>query len=170
VRADNSAIIAPASAAMTAARKSMRTNLANTGDIRPMVVESGGEAVKGGRMRHGSHLGRRRRSALPRHRARISRAFRIQVIEAADAESALTLLRDERVDLLSTGINLGPGMTGIELARLAREQCPGLKVIFVSGDHRIERLEPRDRNHFVSKPYRGPDLAQAVADLLATPD
>jgi len=96
--------------------------------------------------------------------------FGYEVIEAADAESALTLLRDERVDLLSTGINLGPGMTGIELARLAREQCPGLKVIFVSGDHRIERLEPRDRNHFVSKPYRGPDLAQAVADLLATPD
>ena len=97
--------------------------------------------------------------------------FGYEVIEAADAESALTLLRDERVDLLSTGINLGPGMTGIDLARLAREQNPGLKVLFVSGEIRgIERLEPRDRNHFVPKPYRLQDLAQAVGSALANPD
>jgi len=96
--------------------------------------------------------------------------FGYEVIEAADGETAPTLLRNERVDLLSTGINLWPSMDGIELARLAREQQPGLKVLFVSADTRIERLEPRDRSHFVAKPYRGPDLAQAVADLLANPD
>src|SRR6516165_6478659 len=64
------------------------------------------------------------------------------VIEAADGDTALALLREEWVDLLSTGINLWPEMDGIELARRAREQNPDLKVLFVSADTRIERLEP----------------------------
>jgi CheY-like chemotaxis protein len=90
-----------------------------------------------------------------------------EVIEAADGETALAMLRDERVDLLSTGIILGPPMDGIELARRAREQNPNLKVLFVSGDLRVERLEPKDRDRFVPKPYRVQQLAEAVAAALA---
>ena len=90
-----------------------------------------------------------------------------EVIEAADCETALAMLRDERVDLLSTGIILGPPMDGIKLARRAREQNPNLKVLFVSGDLRVERLEPKDQDRFVPKPYRMQQLAEAVAAALA---
>jgi CheY-like chemotaxis protein len=90
-----------------------------------------------------------------------------EVIEAADGVTALAMLRAERVDLLSTGIILGPPMDGIELARRAREQNPNLKVLFVSGDLRVERLEPKDRDRFVPKPYRIQQLAEAVAAALA---
>ena len=89
------------------------------------------------------------------------------VIEAADGDTALSLLREEWVDLLSTGINLWPEMDGIELARRAREQNPDLKVLFVSADTRIERLEPRDRDRFVPKPYTLRQLKDAVADAFS---
>jgi CheY-like chemotaxis protein len=85
------------------------------------------------------------------------------VVSAADKDVALALLRDERFDLISTGINNWASMDGIELARRAREQQPGLKVVFVSADiHSRDRLEPRDWDHFVEKPFTIRQLARAL--------
>ncbi len=56
-----------------------------------------------------------------------------RVLEAADGEAGLQLLRSpERVDLLVTDIGL-PGMDGRQLADAARERRPGLKVLFITG-------------------------------------
>ena len=60
-------------------------------------------------------------------------ALGFTVLPAADAASALTILRGEsRVDVLFTDIGL-PGMRGPELAQGAVALRPGLKVIFASG-------------------------------------
>jgi PAS domain S-box-containing protein len=56
-----------------------------------------------------------------------------RTIEAADGPSGLRLLRmNEQIDLLVTDIGL-PGMNGRQLADLARETRPDLKILFITG-------------------------------------
>ena len=56
-----------------------------------------------------------------------------RTIEAADGPSGLRLLcMNEQVDLLITDVGL-PGMNGRQLADLARETRPDLKIIFITG-------------------------------------
>ncbi|WP_445178223.1 PAS domain S-box protein [Pseudomonas sp. McL0111] len=53
--------------------------------------------------------------------------------EAEDAKSALPVLESSvRVDLLVTDVGL-PGMNGRQLAEIARQHRPGLKVLFMTG-------------------------------------
>ncbi|MGR4973725.1 PAS domain-containing protein [Pseudomonas sp. LARHCG127] len=54
-------------------------------------------------------------------------------LEAQDAMMALPLLESEqRIDLLVTDVGL-PGMNGRQLAEIARQHRPGLKVLFMTG-------------------------------------
>lgn len=52
--------------------------------------------------------------------------------EAADGEMALPLLIRQQPDLLITDIKM-PFMDGLTLARLAKKEIPGLKVVIISG-------------------------------------
>lgn len=56
-----------------------------------------------------------------------------QSVGVSTAEDALEALGPPAVDVLITDLNL-PGMSGIELARRARERHPTLKIIIASGD------------------------------------
>jgi len=54
-------------------------------------------------------------------------------VEAPDAETALPVLAsDRRLDLMITDVGL-PGLSGRQLADIAREHRPDLKVLFVTG-------------------------------------
>ena len=54
-------------------------------------------------------------------------------IEAVDAPSAIPILNSDRaIDLLVTDVGL-PGMNGRQLAEVARQSRPDLKVLFVTG-------------------------------------
>jgi PAS domain S-box-containing protein len=56
-----------------------------------------------------------------------------RTIEAGDGSSGLRLLRmNEQIDLLITDVGL-PGMNGRQLADLARETRPDLKILFITG-------------------------------------
>ncbi|MBV9997310.1 MAG: response regulator [Caulobacteraceae bacterium] len=54
-----------------------------------------------------------------------------EVTACADGEEAAAVL-DEAWDLLLTDIVM-PGMDGIEVARLAAQRHPGLKIMFITG-------------------------------------
>ncbi len=57
-----------------------------------------------------------------------------QVVEAADGPAALRLLRSgAQVDLLVTDVGLPGGLNGRQVADAAREQRPGLPVLFITG-------------------------------------
>ena len=90
----------------------------------------------------------------------------------SSAEEALRLLDagGVRCRLLLTDIALGPGMRGIELARLAEQRLPGLAVILMSG-FSSELLDAnRDApGHWelLKKPYGRDELADAVARVMA---
>ena len=86
-----------------------------------------------------------------------------RVLTAADGAAALALLRDNvAVDLLFTDVVM-PGLDGIEVARRARGQSPGLKVLFTSGY--AADVIPAGR--LLKKPYRPNQLADEIAEMLA---
>ncbi len=87
-----------------------------------------------------------------------------QVLEAAGAEAALTILEDRSraVDIVITDVVM-PGISGRDLARRVRAIRPTLPVVFTSGytDGEIVRrglLDPADA--FLQKPYTPTTLAE----------
>lgn len=89
------------------------------------------------------------------------------VLEAADADEAIRLIGCERIDLLFTDIDLGPGPDGVTLARAARAARPDLKVVYASG--RRQRLEPElsvAGSVFMAKPYRPTDVRHVIGKML----
>ncbi len=84
------------------------------------------------------------------------------VLTAEDGATALSMLGDGvRIDVLFTDIVM-PGIDGIEVARRAVEQMPGLKVLFASGY--TAGFGPVQ--HLLKKPYRPRQLANEIAVAL----
>jgi PAS domain S-box-containing protein len=95
-----------------------------------------------------------------------------RVLQAVDAEAALSILRsDQRVDLLFTDVVL-PGRSGKVLADESSIARPGLKVLFTTGYSRNAivhhgRLDPGVR--LLQKPFTFDQLAIRVRELLDEP-
>ena len=86
-----------------------------------------------------------------------------EVVEAASAREALKLLEGGlRADLLLTD-HLMPGMTGTELARVARERMPGVPVLLISGFAEAEGVAPDLPR--LTKPFRQAELASMLSTL-----
>ncbi|HEX9464193.1 MAG TPA: PAS domain S-box protein [Alphaproteobacteria bacterium] len=102
------------------------------------------------------------------------RSLGYNVVTAADGPSALAKLqrRDRAIDVLFTDVVMPSGMSGIELARQARELLPHLQVLLASGypmsalsaDHGLT-----DEFMFLSKPYRWSDLSDRIRAIRGTP-
>ncbi|HYX46311.1 MAG TPA: PAS domain-containing protein [Sphingomicrobium sp.] len=85
------------------------------------------------------------------------------VVEAPSAEAAIQLLaHGMKPDILITD-HLMPGMNGIDLATAARERCPGLPVLIVSGYAEHAGLTPDLPR--LTKPFRRNELAAAIAAI-----
>ena len=92
-----------------------------------------------------------------------------RAIQAADGPSGLKLLQSGiRIDLLVTDIGL-PGLNGRQVADAAREQRPGLKVLFMTGyaeNATIANgfLEPD--MEMITKPFAIEALATRIRDMI----
>ncbi len=92
-----------------------------------------------------------------------------QGIEAADARSAIPVLQSSRrIDLLVTDVGL-PNMNGRQLAEIARQARPGLRILFVTGyaeqaAFRGGFLEPG--MDMMTKPFALDALASTLRELL----
>ncbi|EWC39066.1 ATP-binding protein [Stutzerimonas stutzeri] len=72
-----------------------------------------------------------------------------QTLEAGEASEALRITESgQRIDLLISDVGL-PGMNGRQLADIARQQRPGLKVLFATGY----------AESFAANDFLGPDMA-----------
>jgi CheY-like chemotaxis protein len=88
------------------------------------------------------------------------------VLTAPDGATALLMLRNRTpIDVLFTDIVM-PGLDGVEVARRALQQVPGLKVLFASGY--APGLGPV--SPLLKKPYRAHQLAREIALVLSKYD
>ena len=95
-----------------------------------------------------------------------------RVLQASDGPSALELLDDHLdIDLLLSDIVMPGGMKGPDLARRALEQCPQIKLLYMSGyaddpNFREGSFEPYAES--ITKPFHSDQLAAKVREVLDT--
>jgi two-component system, cell cycle sensor histidine kinase and response regulator CckA len=102
-------------------------------------------------------------------RAFASRALRMRgftVLEAESAEVALQILEDEtlKIDIFVTDVVM-PGMDGPTWVRIALQQRPQVRVIFVSGyaEESLSEGQARIQNStFLAKPFSLSELTETV--------
>ncbi|WP_235528818.1 MULTISPECIES: PAS domain-containing sensor histidine kinase [unclassified Phenylobacterium] len=93
-----------------------------------------------------------------------------QAIEVADAASGLKVLgSDAEIDLLITDVGLPGGMNGKQMADIARNKRPTLKVLFITGYAENAalsngRLDPG--MHVMSKPFPMDKLASRIRTII----
>jgi CheY-like chemotaxis protein len=94
-----------------------------------------------------------------------------RVLTATTGAEALAVLRQEKlIEVLLSDVVLPGGLSGIELARAARQLKPGLKVVLSSGyvgDEVRDDLVPGEFC-FLPKPYRPAELAAKLTEVLSS--
>ncbi len=91
------------------------------------------------------------------------------VLVGCDGAEALNLSRQrsERIDLLLTDVQMGDGITGIELAELIRQDRSGIAVLVISGLPASGPLAAAKGYAFLPKPFAPATLTGRVRELLA---
>lgn len=82
---------------------------------------------------------------------------------ACESGTAASLVLDHvgcNVTTLLTDINLAGTMDGIELAQIAHERFPALRIIVISANPRVSRLP--DGTQFIAKPWKPLELLRGA--------
>jgi PAS domain S-box-containing protein len=103
--------------------------------------------------------------------AEVLRGYGHRVVEAASGAEAMEVMRrrEQRIDVLLTDVVM-PGVGGRELAREARAEQPGLRVILMSGywgDGSEPKSDAARGEWFLRKPFQMEELGRAVQEALA---
>jgi PAS domain S-box-containing protein len=98
--------------------------------------------------------------------AELFRAIGYEVLTASSGAEAVDLLeRTKNINILFSDIVMPNGMNGVELARLARQRYPDLKIILASG-YPLPILNAEHGNldsfPFIHKPYQLSELAKKL--------
>ena len=95
-----------------------------------------------------------------------------QVFEADSGSAALAMLETGgKIDLIFSDVVMPGGMSGYELARLARERFPLTKILLTSGydaELAAEQDTAASELKVLSKPYKQADLARALRQALGS--
>ena len=91
------------------------------------------------------------------------------VTEAEDGEQAFEKLKTESFDVLVTDRNMGPGMDGIELAKIAYTIQPNLRIILFTSNFKglSENDRPKYLHRMVHKPIGLGCLSETIRELLS---
>lgn len=90
-----------------------------------------------------------------------------QVIEAGNADQAIDVLRSTaRIDVVVTDVQMPGDRNGLDVARAAREERPGVKVIVMSSHFTPTEKHEHFIDLFVSKPTRSHQLAQTIVEFI----
>ena len=92
-------------------------------------------------------------------------------IEAIDAKTAIPILQsDRRIDLLISDVGL-PGLNGRQLAEIARQSRPDLKILFITGYAQNAAVRAGFLDHgmdMMTKPFAVDALATKIRSILGT--
>jgi two-component system, response regulator PdtaR len=89
-----------------------------------------------------------------------------EVLEAADAEEALTIL-ESRDDICSvfTDVRMPGSMDGIRLARAIKGRWPPIRLVLMSGLDIPEDFELPIQSQFIRKPYANGQIIAALRQV-----
>lgn len=92
--------------------------------------------------------------------------------EAENGEKAIAELNSTKGFVgLITDIRLGPGLSGWEVARKARQGAPGIAVVYVTGDSAGDWVaEGVPNSVLLQKPFAGAQVTTAISNLLNAVD
>lgn len=92
------------------------------------------------------------------------------IIEAKDGKTALSQIDEHpEIDVLFTDVVLPGGMSGYDIADVARRNIPTIKIILTSGypEGEIDKSAPNDeQSWFIRKPYRKAELAELFSQVM----
>jgi DNA-binding NtrC family response regulator len=88
------------------------------------------------------------------------------VIEACNADEALTILQSAIPDLLISDVRMPGTLDGLELMKTVRETQSDLPVIIISGHLDPSAAKAEGAIDFISKPYLMETVFQAVRNVL----
>ena len=84
------------------------------------------------------------------------------VYTAGDGMEALAILKRRRTEIDVAVVDFAmPDMNGLQVARLARETCPGLPIVMLTGYFDVSLEE--EGVSVVQKPFSDAALSQAIA-------
>ncbi|MFC1458427.1 ATP-binding protein [Microvirga arabica] len=90
-----------------------------------------------------------------------------QVTHAADAQTALTILRSgTRIDLVFSDIVMPGDLNGVDLARIVRSEQPSLPVLLATGYSNVAQAAMDDGFTILRKPYNLAELSACIDRLL----
>ena len=93
-----------------------------------------------------------------------------RVLAASSAEEALVLIdRGEPIDIVFSDVVM-PGLSGVDLARIARKKRPDLPVLLASGYSEEIVAGAGGGFDFVRKPYDACALDEAIRKALKQPE
>ncbi len=99
--------------------------------------------------------------------ARYLQEHGFRVLEAADADEAMTLLRSHSdVQAFVTDAHLPGKRDGYELARVVRERWPAIAVVMMSGHSDASFGPVLDGAEFIAKPYILEHLAPTLHRMI----
>ncbi|WP_368563962.1 response regulator [Pseudoxanthomonas sp. UTMC 1351] len=88
------------------------------------------------------------------------------VVVARRGVEALEMLQQHDIDVLFTDVAMPGNLSGVELARRARDMHPQLMILLASGYASSSLPDLPARCEFVSKPYRITDLSRKIAEMM----
>jgi len=91
--------------------------------------------------------------------------YNLVIASDGDEATSALLSNDQSIDLLLTDLSI-PGRQGDEVALLARDSNPGIKVVFASGSFGqapFDLVERISGAVFLPKPYTPRELLKAIA-------
>jgi YesN/AraC family two-component response regulator len=92
-----------------------------------------------------------------------------EVMEAADGQSALNILKQHLPDVVLTDLRM-PQMTGVQLIAEVKERFPHLPIVVVSAfSDQIEKALQKGAENFLVKPFAKRQLVDVVNKTLEQP-
>lgn len=89
------------------------------------------------------------------------------VLEASNATEAIEVLAQRsEIRLIVTDVDMPGGMDGVKLAAYVRDRWPPIKIIVVSGHHKVLMEDLPQDSRFFSKPYDRRRLFASIDEML----
>jgi len=93
-----------------------------------------------------------------------------KVFEAPDADRAIKILEaNPAIRILFTDIDMPGSMDGLKLAAAVRDRWPPIRIVVVSGLHKINMDVLPDNSRFFSKPYNVNEIAATMRGMVQMP-